>query len=241
VRARARLVVDCDPRGRSVVRELRSEVPIVLRRSRDAVYLVGGAAGPLGGDDLRLDVVVAPGARLAIRSAAASVALPGPTGARSRFEVQAEVGARAFLDWAPGPVVATARCGHDVLSRIIADADGCVRWREELVAGRTGEEAGSVTARLVIDVDGRPVLRHELRIGAGAPGWDGPAVLDGARAVGSLALLGLAPAARRAQNGTARTRVLELEHGGVLVTSVGTPASVSSALLGRVDQAGVTL
>ena len=33
---------------------LASQVPLVLRRTPDAVYLVGGAAGPIGGDVLAL-------------------------------------------------------------------------------------------------------------------------------------------------------------------------------------------
>ena len=40
------------------------------------VHLVGGAAGPLGGDDLRLDIEVGPDAVLCVLTVAASVALP---------------------------------------------------------------------------------------------------------------------------------------------------------------------
>src|ERR1700721_2043243 len=46
---------------------LRSQVPLVLRRTPDAVYLVGGAAGPLGGDVLSLSITVGPGAFLRVR------------------------------------------------------------------------------------------------------------------------------------------------------------------------------
>ena len=80
MRARARVVVAA---GRLAV--LDSRAPLVLRRTGpDEVYLVGGAAGPLGGDDLCLSVEVGTGDRLRLRTAAASVALPGPDGAPSR-------------------------------------------------------------------------------------------------------------------------------------------------------------
>ena len=52
----------------------------MLRRTPDAVYLVGGAAGPIGGDSLELRIDVRAGAALRVRTAAAAVALPGPDG-----------------------------------------------------------------------------------------------------------------------------------------------------------------
>ena len=73
---------------------MRSEVVIVARRDRsprlecsggiaarrtgpDTVHLVSAAATPLGGDTIHLRVVVEPGARLRVRTAAATVTLPG--------------------------------------------------------------------------------------------------------------------------------------------------------------------
>ena len=63
------------------------------------MHLVGGAAGPLGGDRLRLEIEVGAGALLDVRSVAASLALPGAGGAQSRLEVTArvEVGRAAAL------------------------------------------------------------------------------------------------------------------------------------------------
>ena len=62
---------------------LRSQAPLILRQTPEAVYLVGGAAGPLGGDVLELRIDVRAGATLRLRTAAAAVALPGRDG-RSR-------------------------------------------------------------------------------------------------------------------------------------------------------------
>ncbi|RZU48987.1 UreD urease accessory protein [Krasilnikovia cinnamomea] len=83
MRAAARIVAEADGRGGTRLSVLRGEPPLLLRRTGAAggpatVHLVGGAAGPLGGDDLRLDVEVGPGAWLEVRSVAATLALPGP-------------------------------------------------------------------------------------------------------------------------------------------------------------------
>jgi urease accessory protein len=56
--------------------ELRSDPPLVLRATPAGLHLVGGAAGPLGGDELALDITVGAGACLVVRSAAATLAQP---------------------------------------------------------------------------------------------------------------------------------------------------------------------
>jgi len=213
-----------------VVRELRSDAPIVLRRAREAVYLVGGAAGPLGGDHLSLDVHVGPGARLVVRSVAASIARPGPTGECSRYEVHAEVCAGGSVDWRPEPLIATAACWHQAISTVDADPDACVRWREEVVIGRLDERPGTLSARLTVRCAGEARLRQELRVGDDRAGWDGPAVLGGARAAGTLVVLGGREPVVPAEGWPARTRVLALEAGGILVTSVGAPGAVRRSL-----------
>jgi urease accessory protein len=58
-----------------------------------------------------------------------------------------------------------------------------LRWSEALVLGRSGEEPGSLTSVLRVERAGTVLHHTELRIGADAPGWDGPAGLAGARAV----------------------------------------------------------
>jgi urease accessory protein len=83
VKAVARLVAVADAAGRTRLSLLRGEPPLLPRRTgvrpdgAVVVHLVGGAAGPLGGDHLALDVEVRPGAVLEIRSVAATLALPG--------------------------------------------------------------------------------------------------------------------------------------------------------------------
>jgi urease accessory protein len=195
MRARARVVAEADGRGGTRLTVLRGDPPLLPRRtgggSGVTVHLVGGAAGPLGGDDLRLDVEVGPGARLTVRSVAASLALPGPHGAPpSLLAVRASVAAGAGLCWAPEPLIAAAGCRHRAVADVTVAAGGRLLWRDELVCGRHGEEPGEVDTDTTVRYAGATLHRHQLAVGPRAPGWAGAAVLGGARAVGSLLLAG---------------------------------------------------
>ena len=144
------------------------------------MYLVGSAGGPIGGDCLRLDVCVGAGATLVVRSAAASLALPGRGGEPSSFTVHARVAGGAALVWSPEPTIAAAGCRHT--TRVVLEAAGSatVCWRDTVVLGRDGEPAGWIASELHVDVDHRPRLRHTLALGAGARGAAGPAVIGDA-------------------------------------------------------------
>lgn len=185
--ARGRVVVEADGGGGSRLACLRSEGPIVLRPTAGSlVHMVGGAGGPLGGDDLRIEVVVGAGAVLTLRTVAASVVQPGPSPLPSVVEVDASVGEGGVLHWLPEPTVAATGCRHQSRARVVL-ADGArLVWREELVGGRHGERGGSVSSRLTVDRAGRPLLRHRIDVGPEHPSWSSPAVGAGARCVGSV-------------------------------------------------------
>jgi len=187
--AAARVVAEADAGGVTRLRVLRSAAPLLLRPTPAGVYLVGGAGGPLGGDDLRLQIEVGAGASLTVRTAASSVILPGPHGGASRFEIEATVGHNGFLCWLPEPTVAAGRCCHRACARVITDARATVVWREELLLGRHGEAPGSYDSAVALDIGSRPVLRQNLSIGGLAPGWSGPAVTGDCRAVGSVVVV----------------------------------------------------
>lgn len=189
MRALARVVAEADGWGGTRLVTLRSEAPLVVRATGGGVYLVGGAAGPLAGDDLSIEIAVGPGARVILRSAAASVALPGRVPGPSRLAVRATVASGGELRWLPEPVVAARGCDHWMDAVLDVAAGGRLEWREELVLGRHGEAPGSVATRLHVDLDGRPLLRHELALGPLHPHSLGPAVAGGARAVGSVLLV----------------------------------------------------
>jgi urease accessory protein len=203
MRAAARVVAELDARGRTRLAVLHGEPPLLPRVTGEGrVHLVGGAAGPLGGDDLLLSLEVGPGASLRVATVAASVALPGRDGARSRVRVAATVADGGCLTWVPEPLVAAARCHHHASSTVDLAGDARLVWREELVCGRHREEPGDAMLSTVVRRAGRPLYTNELRVGPRAPGWDGPAVLGGVRAVGSLLMVdpcwadGHRPAAR---------------------------------------------
>lgn len=218
-----------DGHGRTRLAEMRSVSPLVLRATPRGLYLVGGAAGPIGGDRLRLRIEVGPGASLTIRTAAASVVLPGRSGRPSDFEVDATVADGGCLRWLPEPAVAAACCHHRLRSRISVGRGASLVWREELVLGRHNEDAGQYVSRIRIDVDGTAVLRQELAVGGdNHPGWQGAAVTGGRRAVGSVVVVdpriepAPTPASRASLDG--RAAVLALPGTAVQVVALADDA-----------------
>ena len=147
MRATARVVAEADGRGGTRLSTLAGQAPLLLRRTgaRDgapaSVHLVGGAAGPLGGDELACSVDVRAGAVLRMDSAAASVALPGPAGGESRLDVAARIDAGGVLHWAPQPLIAARGARHRATARVELAAAARLLWREEFVLGRFGEPA----------------------------------------------------------------------------------------------------
>ena len=157
------------------------------------VLVVGAAASLLEGDRLTVRLVLGPGASLTVRTVAATLAHPCPGGGTTSFAVDADLGPGAQLVWLGSPLVACAGCHHAGRARVRLAEGAAAVWSETTALGRCGEEPGRVAVRLDADVVGAPLLRDGLRVGPPATGWSGPAVLDGARHVGSVALLGRRP------------------------------------------------
>ncbi|GIF53300.1 urease accessory protein [Asanoa ferruginea] len=226
MRAEARLVAEADGRGGTRLSTMYGEPPLLPRRTghrqttHAEVHLVGGAAGPLGGDDLRVDVEVRPGARLVVRTVAASLAQPSHPSAPSTLTVTVSVGANGALAWLPEATIAVRGCDHRTRS-IVDLADGAeLLWREEIVAGRHGERSGDLATATTVRYAGRTLLRHDLAIGPRAKGWDGPAVI-GARTAGTLLIVG-PDAPRQPATITPTAAVMPLAHGpAALVSATG--------------------
>jgi urease accessory protein len=227
MRATARLVAECDGTGATRLAVLHGEAPLLPRLTGPGeVHLVGGAAGPLGGDQLFLEVTVCAGARLTVRSVAATVALPGPGWSRLSVSARVETGGR--LEWLPEPLIAAARCSHEMVSTVDLAAGAALVWREELVCGRHGEEPGDARLLTSVRLDGRPLYAGDLAVGPSAPSWSGPAVLGGARVYGSVLYVGCPPV-------SAGGTVMRLaEPGGVLVTALGPDLPEVRGALGAV-------
>jgi urease accessory protein len=189
VLASAEIEAVAGPGGVTRLPVLSSQAPLVLRRTPAAVYLVGGAAGPIGGDELALRILVGAGAFLRLRTAAASIALPGPDGRESVLRVSVSVAAGGRLEYLPEPVVVSAKARHATLVSVTLAAGASLLLRDELLLGRHGETGGSARTVLRVDYAGRPLLRQSLSVSGTDPVSLGPAVLSGHRAVGSLLLV----------------------------------------------------
>ena len=190
MRASATLVAEPGADGATRLPVLRSQAPLILRQTPEAVYLVGGAAGPLGGDVLELRIDVREGATLRLRTIAAAVALPSRGGRESVLSVTLTVAGNARLEYLPEPTVAAAGARHRTEIRVDLAAGAALVLRDEVVLGRHGERGGSCRTRLRADLAGAPLLRHELDVSGTDAVSLGPAVLVGCRTAGSLLWVG---------------------------------------------------
>jgi urease accessory protein len=162
---------------------MRTDMLIVARRDRrpriessggiaaretepDTVHLVSAAATPLGGDSICVRIVVEPGARLRVRSAAATMTLPGPATPESHANWLLEVAGELDLD--PQPTVVAAASRHIASTRLTVEQSGRVKLRERVQIGRTDERQGFWSGSLYADVDGAPLLRHRIELGRGS-------------------------------------------------------------------------
>ncbi|MFD5734550.1 urease accessory protein UreD [Streptomyces sioyaensis] len=190
VRATARILAAARG-GTTALPVLDGDGPFELRRLRShglqaRVCIVGAMTAPLGGDRLRIEATAQHGAALHITSAAATLALRGPTPEYATYDVHLTVGEHAQLHWLPKPLICAA--GSDLRQTCTIDLAPTARLvlREEQVLGRTGEPPGHVTTRLTVRCEERTLLDQQAAYGPGEPGWDGPAVLAGNRATGQL-------------------------------------------------------
>ena len=200
----ASAVLVCEnTRGRNQLTRMRSHGQFVLRPTIPVddepwvhhdpaaarVSLSAGAAGPLGGDHLRLQVRVGPGATLVLGEVSATLALPGPHGQASLVEIDVHLGEDATLVWLPQPIIAAAGCLHHQRVRIDAAASARLFLRERLLAGRHEESPGNILQELRLTRAQAPVLHTTFSVGDRVPGWDGPAVSGGNRAVGNMVIV----------------------------------------------------
>jgi urease accessory protein len=140
---------------------------IAARRTEpDTVHLVSAAATPLGGDAIHIRVVVEAGARLRVRSAAATVTLPGSATLESHAFWTLEVAGDLDID--PQPTVVAAASRHFTSTRVELTDSARVRLRERIQIGRSDERQGFWSGALHADVGGSPLLRHRIELGNGS-------------------------------------------------------------------------
>lgn len=134
--------------------------------ARDTVHLVSAAATPLGGDTIDIRVIVEDGGRLRLRSAAATVALPGRAVFTSQADWQVTAAGNLDIDLEPTVVAAEARHLSSAVFRLHGGVQ--LRFRERAQVGRCEERQGYWSGSLRVDHDGRPLLRHRMELGAGS-------------------------------------------------------------------------
>ncbi len=169
----------------------RSDPPIVLRQTGPRrVHLVQAAGGPLGGDDLTLDVHLSAGSSLQLRSTAATLVQPGPSAAAAQWTMAAEVVEGAVLDWRPEPTVVCDGAEQRSSVTVAVQRGARALLRDMVVLGRAGQRGGCFNGVLTVECDGAPLLTHTLLLDGTDPVLSGPAGTGGARVVGMLAVVG---------------------------------------------------
>ncbi|MEV5574173.1 urease accessory protein UreD [Spirillospora sp. NPDC052269] len=206
--------------------------PFVLRRlpsrgPQARVCLLNTMSAPHNGDRLHIEADIGPGADLHVTSAAATVALPGPTLEPAVQDVTLRVDDSARLAWLPEPLISAA--GSDLRQHIRIDLASTARivLSEQQILGRAQEPPGRLASRITVRRDGRTLLDQHTTYGPGTPGWDGPAVLDGHRAVGQLLVVDPAYGERPAE---ARLLTDVPSHAHAVITPLAGPGVLLTAL-----------
>lgn len=196
--------------------------------SPDTVHMIGTAATPLGGDSIVVRIVVGAGARLTVRSVAATLAMPGPVVCESTSEWVFEVAADAHLVFEPEPMVIAADAVHASHTRVCSTSSSKIEVCERVQIGRHEDARGCWSGRMTVDVDGRPLLRHRVELGSGSIGHD---QLEASLALSSRLTY---PDDRGPDVDPSQRRVrVPLAGGGSLTT-------VTGSLLSRLHEVGAT-
>jgi urease accessory protein len=180
----------------SSVVEARGHVPYAARVTPAGpgwarVVLVQTIAGPLAGDRTAIEVEVRPGAALEVVGNAATLAFPCSEPAR--HEVRIRVGRDARLAWLPEPLILASGCHFEASVELELATDAAAITRELVVLGRHGEDAGRYRSSLRCELDVAPLLHDTVELEQAGVGLSSPAVLAGAAAFASVALLGIRP------------------------------------------------
>jgi urease accessory protein len=164
---------------------------VVLRQTGpNRMHLVQAGGGPLGGDDLALDVNLGAGSSLQLRSAAAMVVQPGRLPAAARWTVAAALAPGAVLDWQPEPTVVCDDAELHSQLRVVMQPGARAILREQIVLGRAAQRGGRFIGELAVERAGVPLLVHTMLVDGADPVLTGPAGTAGARVVGMLAVVG---------------------------------------------------
>jgi urease accessory protein len=167
-----------------VLREVRSEPPLAIRQVRSetadvcALCVVGSAAGPLAGDEVRFDLTVQAAARAHLSWTGAALAQGRTGGAGASVRTSVRLAPDAVLVAEAQPVISCAGSRLDIRLDLELAPSASLRWRELVVLGRAGEPAGAVRLDWDVRRGDRPLLRQRTDLTASSL-W--PGLLRGRR------------------------------------------------------------
>ncbi|MEU4970249.1 urease accessory protein UreD [Streptomyces smyrnaeus] len=153
------------------------------------VGLLATQALLLSGDDVRIEVDVAPGAWLDVVETTGTVAYEGE--APSSWTVEATVGEGAVLTWAGKPFVVSDEIATHRRTRIRLHGTGKVLMQEKVVLGRAGQLGGDLSMSLEASDDTGPVQVEHLNLGQQARQM--PGVFGNLRSMDTVTALGWTP------------------------------------------------
>lgn len=170
----------------------KAMLPRVHGADPEVVFL-NTAGGLTGGDRIAIDLTLAPGVR-AVATSQTAERVYRTSGGAAAMEVSLEAGAGADLAWLPQETILFD--GASLRRRTVARLAGSARLLmcEMVVLGRAamGESVVRADCRDCREVlrDGRPVLLEPLHLtDAALAHGGGPAMLGGARAMATVALV----------------------------------------------------
>ncbi|WP_327334742.1 urease accessory protein UreD [Streptomyces anulatus] len=153
------------------------------------VGLLATQALLLAGDDVRIEVDVAPGAWLDIVETTGTVAYEGE--APSSWVIEATVGDEALLTWAGKPFVVSDGIATHRDTRIRLHGTGRILMQEKIVLGRAGQTGGDLTTSLNATDDTGPVQVEHLDLSRQTRSM--PGILGNLRSMDTVTALGWSP------------------------------------------------
>ncbi|MER0245558.1 urease accessory protein UreD [Streptomyces sp. HSW2009] len=153
------------------------------------VGLLATQALLLAGDDVRIEVDVAPGAWLDVVETTGTVAYGGE--APSTWTVDATVGDGAVLTWAGKPFVVSDESVTHRHTRIRLHGTGKALTQEKAVLGRAGQVGGDLSTSVEASDDTGPVQVGHLNLGRQARQM--PGIFGNLRSMDTVTALGWTP------------------------------------------------
>ncbi|MEZ5251846.1 MAG: urease accessory protein UreD [Ilumatobacteraceae bacterium] len=153
-----------EPSGARLVRGATAVPCGRRRRARARADMGERRSRSLGGDVLRLDLRIEPGA--AVRAQHGSRTRAARPARRAVALGRADRAGGGRLDWWPEPTVSVRASCHRTSTLVRAHPTAEARLVEHVVLGRHDEPCGALALHQRVEVGDRVVLDHELQLGA---------------------------------------------------------------------------